>query len=390
MSESTAHTGRRALVIGGGPGGLSAAAGLRRAGLDVSVFERATDLRHVQLGGGVHLWNNALRALDEVGLADRVRDAGVPVERFVWWTSAGRLIGEGDVAELTRRLGVPALGLTRSDLHEALTAGLGGVSVETGAEFTGFSEDAGGVAAAFADGREARGDVLVGADGAGSAVRTQLLGETELRYSGVVNLQAVVTGLTDLTPSATYGMFWGRGIRLGFYPVRGGTFWYALVSTDSGGPDAPGGFKQYVLERVRGWAEPAPALVEATPDEAVVRSDLVGRDPVDIWGRGRVTLLGDAAHAMTPFMGQGAGQALEDAAVLLRCLREEASVEQALRRYEERRQPRTAEVTTRSWRVGQGTKMANPLACAVRNRIVRLLYPRVVWPQFAKQIAHDF
>jgi 2-polyprenyl-6-methoxyphenol hydroxylase-like FAD-dependent oxidoreductase len=383
-------TGGRALVIGGGPGGLAAAAGLRRAGLDVSVFERATDLRHVQLGGGVHLWNNALRALQEIGLADGVRAVGVPVERFVWWTSAGKLIGEGNVAELTQRLGAPALGLTRSDLHEALTAGLEGVSIETGAECTGFTEKADGVVAAFVDGREERGDLLIGADGAGSVVRQQLLGDTELRYSGVVNLQAVVTGLTDLTPPATYGMFWGRGIRVGFYPVRGGTFWYALVSAPAGGPDASAGFKQYVLERVREWAPPVPALVEATPDDAMVRSDLVGRDPVESWGRGRVTLLGDAAHAMTPFMGQGAGQALEDAAVLLRCLGEQSNLEQALRDYERRRQPRTAEVTTRSWRVGQGTKMSNPIACAVRNRIVRTLYPRVVWPQFAKQIAHDF
>jgi 2-polyprenyl-6-methoxyphenol hydroxylase-like FAD-dependent oxidoreductase len=390
VSGTVTQSGRRALVVGGGPGGLAAAAGIRRAGLDVSVFERATDLRQVQLGGGVHLWNNALRALEEVELADRVRDVGVPVERFVWWTSAGKLIGEGDVAELTRRLGVPALGLTRSDLHEALAGALDGVSVETGAECTGFTEESEGVTAAFANGRNERGDILIGADGAGSVIRTQSIGETELRYSGVVNLQAVVPGKTDLTPPATYGMFWGRGIRFGFYPVRGGTFWYALVSTHAGGPDASTGFKQYVLERVREWAPPAPALVEATPDDAIVRSDLVGRDPVENWGRGRVTLLGDAAHAMTPFMGQGAGQALEDAAVLLRCLREEPDLERALREYEQRRQPRTAEVTTRSWRVGQGTKMANPIACAVRNRIVRTLYPRVVWPQFAKQIAHDF
>lgn len=388
--QSTPHAGRRALVVGGGLGGICAAAALRRGGLDVTVFERANDLQQVQVGGGIHLWNNAMRALQEVGLYDRVRELGVPVERFTWWTSAGKLLGEGDVTELTRRFGVPALGLRRSDLHQGLAAGLEDVGMETGATCTGFSEKNGTVTATFADGREESGDVLIGADGVDSVIRRELVGATDLRYSGVVNLQAVIDGAADIAPPAMYGMFWGRGIRLGFYPVRSGIFWYALVSTHAGGPDAPDGFKQYVLDCVRSWAQPAPALVEATPDAGIVRSDLLGRDPVDRWGRGRATLLGDAAHAMTPFMGQGAGQALEDAAVLLRCVREQSDLEQALREYEERRKARTAEVTTRSWRVGQGTKMANPIACAVRNRIVRRLYPRVIWPQFSKQIAHDF
>jgi 2-polyprenyl-6-methoxyphenol hydroxylase-like FAD-dependent oxidoreductase len=185
-------------------------------------------------------------------------------------------------------------------------------------------------------------------------------------------------------------MFWGCGTRVGFYPVRGGTFWYALIRAPAGGPTTPRGLKAALLDRVRDWVEPTRALIEGSPEEAMARSDLGGRDPVDRWGAGRITLLGDAAHAMTPFMGQGAGQALEDAAVLQRSLSKHDDLPTALREYERRRRPRTAEITKRSWRVGQGTKMKNPIVCAVRNRIVRRIYPRVIWPQFAKQIAGEF
>jgi 2-polyprenyl-6-methoxyphenol hydroxylase-like FAD-dependent oxidoreductase len=376
----------RAIVAGAGIGGLCAASGLRRLGYEVDVLERAGGLGSVQVGGGIHLWNNATLALRRLGLITPVEAAGKVVERFSWYTHTGALLGSGDVGAIAHRVGTPALGLTRSVLHDALTPSLEGITVHLGAECVGFEQDDAGVTVRVADGSERRADLLVGADGLRSAVRAQLVGDGEPKRSGIAVWQGVAR--LDASP-AEYGMLWGRGVRMGFYPVTDGTFWY-LLSPVGEGPAVPPKVKARALALVAGWAEPAAAMVEATPEEAIVGGEILCRDPVARWGEGRVTLLGDAAHAMTPFMGQGAGQAMEDAAVLVSCLRAGTSVSDTLRRYELLRQPRTRELTERSWKLGRTTGIRNPIACAVRDRLLRRMFPRVIWPEFERTVGYAF
>jgi FAD-dependent urate hydroxylase len=378
-------------VIGGGVGGVSAALALRQAGVEVAVFERSGDLRRIQVGGGVHLWNNAMRALDELGLAGAVEAAGHPgVHSMKWYSAKGDVIGVGDVSELTRALGVPSVGLTRSALQSTLVDALGEDAVQLGQECTGFETGDSSVAVRFADGREEHADLLVGADGLHSVVRTQLLGATRPRYAGVKVYQAVVELPPGILEPDVYGLIWGRGGRLGFYPIKGATFWFATLLAPEGEAAAPIDPKQAVLERVRQWGKTALSLVEATPREAITVADIVARPPVDAWGSGRVTLLGDAAHPMTPFLGQGACQAIEDAAVLGRSVRAEPSTAGALRRYEQARIPRTAQIVNLSWRIGRPGRMEHRLACAVRDRVFRVLFPRVIWKGTRKMILTDF
>jgi 2-polyprenyl-6-methoxyphenol hydroxylase-like FAD-dependent oxidoreductase len=380
----------KAIIVGAGISGLSTGVGLRRAGAEVTVFERGRGLASVQAGGGMHLWNNAMSALQRMGIAERVESVGEGVDHFSWYTNHGRLMGSGDVTELTRRVGAPAVGLTRADLHSALTAAAGDDMIQFGSELTGFEADATGVTVRLADGREERADVLIGADGIKSKVREQLQGEAEPRYSGVVVCQAVAKSDQQLIPPRVYGMLWGRGTRFGYYPVNGGAFWYLLVAAPKDLFADPASRREKIAKYIAGWADPVPRLLETSTDADLIPGNIVDREPAKKWGEGRVTMVGDAAHAMTPFLGQGGGQGIEDAAVLTECLKGATDLPRALRAYENMRRGRTADITRRAFKVGQTTSLRNPVACAVRNRLMTVLFPRVVWKEFSTVISTNF
>ena len=156
---------QRVILIGGGIGGLAAAIALRRSGIEAVVFERETDVLKIQVGGGIHLWTNAMRALQELGLADRIADIGVPIERTEFRTRGGRLLATWPVGEIAHEFGLQDFGISRAELQQLLVESQGDGVVRTGLICTGFEQDASGVTARFSDGSEERGSALVGADG---------------------------------------------------------------------------------------------------------------------------------------------------------------------------------------------------------------------------------
>jgi 2-polyprenyl-6-methoxyphenol hydroxylase-like FAD-dependent oxidoreductase len=380
----------KAIVIGGGISGLNTGLGLRRAGVDAKIYDRASNLASLQAGGGMHLWNNGMRALDYLGQRERVEAAGEGVDAFTWYTDQGKLMGSGDVSELTRKLGIGATGITRKDLHQALAQAADDDLIQYDSRCTGFEQDANGVTVRFEDGREERGDVLIGADGINSAVRQQVQGDSEPVYSGVTVCQAVCKTDEQIIKPRIYGMQWGRGTRFGYYPILGGAFWYLLVAAPKDYFADPATRRQKCAQHLAGWAHPAEELLAAAPDDGLVVGNISDREPTRKWGEGRVTLMGDAAHAMTPFLGQGGGQGIEDAAVVTACLTEGDDIPSALRRYENLRFDRTAAITKRAGKIGETTSMKNPVACAVRNRVMKVLFPRRIWPVFSGIITADF
>jgi 2-polyprenyl-6-methoxyphenol hydroxylase-like FAD-dependent oxidoreductase len=366
----------KAIVAGAGPGGLTAAIALRAAGWDVAVFERAEQLEPV--GAGLALYHNAVRALGTLGLADALAGAGVPIDRAELRTWRGEILTEGDLGRLTQQMGVPAICLHRADLQRVLLDAFGGEGVRCDFAATGFDQTSEGITVRFANGHEETGDLLVGADGLHSAIRTQLLGDQSPRYAGYTSWRGIAaTEPAGLPPRCGFES-WGRGARVGMFRVAGGrVYWFAVANGLEGEHDAPDGRKGDVLGRFRGWHAPVEAVIEATPEAAILRHDIYDRDPVARWGEGRATLLGDAAHPMTPNLAQGAGQAIEDGVALAQCLRDGADVPAALRRYEQQRQARTASLVIQSRRMGQVAQLANPLACVLRDQLVKLT-PRSV------------
>jgi 2-polyprenyl-6-methoxyphenol hydroxylase-like FAD-dependent oxidoreductase len=376
------------IVVGGGIGGLASAIALREAGLDVTVSERAASLADLEVGLGIHLWQNAVRALRKLGIDD-VASLGEPMERMEWRNARGRFLAAWNVGELGRRLGAPAVGLVRARLQAALAARVEPGVVRAASELVDFEETASEVHARFADGSEERADVLVGADGLRSFVRGRLHGPAEPRYAGYAIRNATVELPAGIVPPHVFREIWGPATRFGFFPVGGRTYWFCIAKAPPGAVDPDGARKQAVLERLRGWAEPTSRIVELTPEESVNHADVRDREPLASWGRGRVTLLGDAAHAMTPNLGQGAAQAMEDALSLAAHLRDDADPVSALRGYESERAPRTADISKRAWTIGTTGRWESAPACAARDLLMRIIVPTIAWTLQKRDMAHE-
>ncbi|MGW2145576.1 FAD-dependent monooxygenase [Nonomuraea bangladeshensis] len=332
-----AERGRTAIVAGAGIGGLAAAVGLLRGGWDVTVLERARELGEV--GAGWSFAPNALRAADALGVGEEFRACSVPTEagatmRLPDGTYLVRFQPDADQALLANH---------RADLQRVLARHVPAERIRTGAEVTGVRQDGGGVTVTCRDGAELRADLLVGADGIHSTVRRSVWPDAPepvfqriLCWRGVTEPGAVwpVSGFQT----------WGRGARFGAHPLVGErVFWFLTVRQEEPGLRFDDDLRE-VSARTRGWHDPIPALLAATPPEAVLCHDIYDLDPLPAYVKGRIALLGDAAHAMTPFLAQGACQALEDAVVLAAETARATSVPQALDRYDQARRPRTQQV----------------------------------------------
>jgi 2-polyprenyl-6-methoxyphenol hydroxylase-like FAD-dependent oxidoreductase len=366
----------RALVIGAGIGGLTAAVALQRSGVEVAVFERMPELR--ELGAGLSLWPNAIKALRKLGLGAQLAAISMtePLGRIYSWN--GTLLAETPASSLVRRFGAPELMVHRADLQAMLAATLGSAALHLNKALVHVAQDSAGVTARFADGTQKAGDLLIGADGIHSVVRKQLFGPIRPRYAGYTAWRGIAPFAYERWSPGTGFQSWGRGSQVGFVRIdRERVYWFATKNAPPDQPDAPEGRKQELLARFGGWHVPIPAVISATPEAAILRNDIYDLPPLPHWSMGRVTLLGDAAHATTPNLGQGACQAIEDAVVLARCLRAASTIPAALQRYERRRIKRTTMIATTSRRIGWVAQWQNPLACRLRDALMRRIPARV-------------
>lgn len=382
---------RTAIIIGGGVGGLCTAIALRKIGIEATVYERAEMLGDV--GAGLVVAANAIRSLRRLGLADQAIAAGSKVTRAQIRTHDGQPLAATDMRNYETQFGAPTIAIHRAALHKVLLDALPEGAVRLDAVCTRVEQDQTGVTASFADGSEARADFLIGADGVRSAVRRQLFPSVELRYSGytawrgaVVSRDEAALGITSET--------WGRGHRFGIVRMdaaRGAEriYWFATANTKPGVTFALAEQKEMLLTMFGGWHHPIKSLLEATPAEVILHNDISDFAPLRQWSVGRITLLGDAAHATTPNMGQGACMAIESADVLAQCLAKTGGVEAAFQAYETRRKPRTAFITNQSWQIGRVAQWENPLACAARNFVVKTLSAGAMEKQLSKVLGEE-
>lgn len=337
-------------VVGAGLGGLATALALQQRGIAATVFEQAETLS--EIGAGITLSPNATKVVNSLGLEDELAAVATRVgKQGVLHFSDGRILAENDRGDLPyRRYGAHYYQLHRADLHsimaQALEARAPG-AVLLGRRFLDFAEDTSGIEITFSDGSREAVDVLVGCDGIRSAVRDRLLGAEPPQFTGSVAWRGLVPAerVRDLALPLTSAMMIAPGRNIGLYPIRNETLinYVAICAqaewTEEGWNIASS--PEELLVHFVDWYPPVLELLRATAADECFKWGLFEHEPFERWSVGRVTLLGDAAHAMLPYMGQGAAMAMEDGIVLARCLASANDPIAALHVYEAARKPRT-------------------------------------------------
>jgi 2-polyprenyl-6-methoxyphenol hydroxylase-like FAD-dependent oxidoreductase len=359
------------VIIGGGIGGLTAAIALGRQGIAAEVYEQAPALKEV--GAGVGLWPNAMAAFEQIGLSDQVARLGVRVDRQGLTRPDGTWLLRLPAELMAQRWGAGFVVVHRAELQQLLAAELDPAVIHLGARFAGFEYGGRAVIARFADGREVQADVLVGADGVHSAVRAALFGPAPLRYRGYTAVRALTPAGSVRVPRDSWEI-WGRGARFGLGPTSGDrVIWWATWNAAAGGKDG-GGTRALLREHFGTWHDPIPAIIEATPEAALIRNDIFDRWPTRTWSRGPVVLLGDAIHPMTPDLAQGACQAIVDATTLASCLAASSDASDAmaaLRAYQRRRWRIAAATTLIARQIGAMGQWKGRATCAARDVLMR-------------------
>jgi salicylate hydroxylase len=339
---------RRIAVIGGGIGGLSAALGLHRAGLEVDVYEQAPAL--VEVGGGIQVAPNAARILYRLGLGEGLdRDAvrGIYLHQRRW--DDGRTLQQAPLNPLCEELyGAPHMTLHRADLQAIIAAGLPVERIHLGHRLVGLADTGDAVEASFANGARAAADVLVGADGIHSTVRALLFGTEAPSFSGCVAYRGLVPAerVADLGLDRANQIWLGPGGHLVQYFVSAGRLLNFVGWTEHDSWNREDWTDRATIERAlaafKGWHPQIGRIISAA-DTCFIWA-LFDRDPLPRWTAGRVTLLGDACHPMYPFMAQGAAQSIEDGATLVALLAAGGDPLAALQRYQEIRLPRVTQL----------------------------------------------
>jgi len=366
---------RTALIVGAGIGGLAAGIALRRAGWRARVFERAAAPR--ELGFALNLAPNAVAALRTLGVAGRIEAEGHRTGTVELRRLDGRPLKRLDVAALDAP--APALMALRQTVHGALLDATPAEDLALVSDGVGFEKGADGVRLILAGGRRERGDVLIGADGLGSALRRALRpGEPPPRDSGLCAVRGVVRGAVAHLGGISGAVYLGRGCEAATIQASADAiYWFVSVrasAVPSGVTDAPAMAKALVARLPPAFR----AIADATSPDDLRYDVLVDRDPVTGWGAGPVTLLGDAAHPMLPQTGQGAAQALEDAVALGEALADPGAGDAALRAYERVRAARTAAIVRRGRRLAATVAMDGAIVDWLRATVIRATPARVL------------
>ena len=339
----------KAIVIGAGIGGLTAGIALRQAGYDVTIYERVKELRPA--GAGISLWSNGIKVLNQLGLGDEIAKIGGEMNRMEYRSHRDEPLSEVDLQPLFARVGQRPYPVARTDLQNMLLAEFGLDDVRMGMKCVAVEQSEENATATFECGAQATADLIVAADGIHSTVRKYILGRSlSLRYAGYVNWNGLGSADPSLCEADNWVLYVGEGKRASMMPVGDSRFYYFFgVPIPIGSETAPADRREELARHFTGWPAPVQTLIETLDPMASNRLEISDIDPPESLVKGRIALVGDAAHATTPTLGQGGCQAMEDALVLARFLMTtNISVADALSRYEQARKQRSAELVLKA------------------------------------------
>ncbi|WP_448570312.1 FAD-dependent urate hydroxylase HpxO [Trichothermofontia sp.] len=333
----------KVVIIGAGIGGLTTGIALRRLGYQVDVYDKASALRPA--GAGISLWSNGVKVLNYLGLGEAIARIGGQMERMEYRSHQDECLSAIDLAPLFLQVGQRPYPVSRTELQHLLLEAFGVEAVHLQSQCIAVEQDEAGVTAILAGGDRVTADVLIAADGIHSVLRDYVVGKPVTpRYAGYVNWNGLVAGSPALGDAHTWVLYVGEGKRAAMMPVGGDRFYYFFGAPMPQGTTREPSQRQAELAQVfAGWPDPVHKLIERLDPWQTNRLEIHDLDPLPQWVRGRVALLGDAAHASTPTLGQGGCQAMEDAIILSHYLvTTNLGVADALQRYQADRQERTA------------------------------------------------
>jgi len=349
----------RIAIVGGGIGGLTAALALGKYGFEPEVFEQAPAL--LDVGAAIAIWPNAMRVLDGLNLADPILEHAGVMDEIRWLDQHGRLINRVSIKDHR----YPAVALHRADLQHILLTTLPQSSIHLDKTLIKHEQRGEKMIATFDDGNSIESDFLIGADGIHSRIRSQLLNDNDPVFRGYTVWRGISPTIPSSIPPAAAIELHGRGQRFGLGPVgKGRLGWWATANTAN---------TDDLLHLFNGWYRPVLQLIESTTPSSILKTGAFDRPATRIWGRGRMTLLGDAIHPTTPNLGQGGCLAMEDAMMLARCFEKYGATEEALRKYERARHKRTSAVSIYSRYYGAVGQWENVWARSLRRTALALV-----------------
>lgn len=375
-------------IVGGGIGGLCTAIGLRQQGFEPTIYERAAELRHGR--SGIWILPNGMAALDRLGIADEVEREGISLDGTELHSQAGRRLVSANLRATAQRLGLnhPMVSIRRAALLRILQSSLPDSDIRLGRQCTGV--DPASSTITFADGTEQTAQLVIGADGIGSVVRTALFPDVSVRYTGAVAYRGLVeTPLSERAYRVGTAVM-GNTAQFGYSAVSDDCAWWYLSIPGDTPDDVPDMEPAELAEEYRGLPDPAPELMGETDPKRLVRTSLGDLPSLKTWHRNTVTLIGDAAHAMTPDLSQGSSQAMADAVVLSDAIAEEGTTRKALRDYESQRKASADAIRRQSWIQGRLGQLTNPLLIALRNTGLRYAPSTLLQRQTEEMFAVDF
>lgn len=378
---------RNLTILGGGIAGLTTAIALNRIGIRARVYEAAPEVKAV--GAGLVLAANAIKGFQKLGIAQAVMAEGRLLDAFSIKDDKGSLITRTDSLASSRKYGADNFTIHRANLHRVLMSFLPPEDVQTNKYCTGFERKQNQLVLHFSDGSTVLTDYLLAADGINSPIRQQLVPGSRPRYAGYTCWRAVIDSPSPDLMETTET--WGPQGRFGIAPLaQGRLYWFACVQA----PENDARLQQYtpadLLDLFRNYHHPIAEIIRRTKKEDLIWNDIADLPPLSNYAFDNILLLGDAAHATTPNLGQGACQAIEDAVILADEIAKATSIPEAFRAFEKRRMARTRYVVKQSRLLGQVAQLQNRYLGALRNAVIRALPERVQEQQMDKILQVDF
>ncbi|MEO1125830.1 MAG: FAD-dependent urate hydroxylase HpxO [Cyanobacteria bacterium J06635_15] len=337
------------VIIGAGIGGLTTGIAMQQAGYTVEIYDRVRELRPA--GAGISLWSNGVKVLNRLGLGSKIAAIGGEMNRMAYRSHTDELLSDIDLTPLIEQVGQRPYPVARTDLQGMLRNVFGADKVHLQMRCVAVEQDEHSATAIFEDGTRVRGDLVVGADGVHSCLRTHVLGyQASPRFANYVNWNGLVEANPAMGDEDAWILYVGDARRASWMPVGEKRFYYFFGCPMVAGTTVEPAHRQAELAKIfAGWPEPVQTLIEQLDPLQTNRLEISDLDPLEALVKGRVVLVGDSGHATTPTLGQGGCQAMEDAEILTRyLLTTNISVADALKRYEAARKERTAKLTLKA------------------------------------------